>query len=114
MERFKLSYTRSRRQKIIMTLAGLIVFVTTYALILPAITIDTDTAEREPGIEMQSDPAEMPALSLSESAGGITVSVDGQAGVVGANTWRVVSERGEGDALVPLLEATVESEGEKD
>ena len=44
MERFKLSYTRSRRQKIIITLAAIIVFVTTYALILPAITIDTARA----------------------------------------------------------------------
>ncbi len=41
---------RSRRNKIVMALAGLVVFITTYALILPAITISDKDAAEEPGM----------------------------------------------------------------
>ena len=111
MERFKLSYTRSRRQKIIITLAAIIVFVTTYALILPAITIDTDTAEIEPGIDVGATEgaaaADMPAASMKESVDGITVSVEAGEGVFPQNTsmnLRVEDDK----SLKPLLEAVVE------
>lgn len=111
MERFKLSYTRSRRQKIIITLAAIIVFVTTYALILPAITIDTDTAEIEPGIDVGAAEGaaavDMPAASLEESVDGITVSVEAGEGVFPQNTsmnLRVEDDK----SLKPLLEAVVE------
>lgn len=41
-----------RNRKWLIVLASVIVFVTTYALILPAITIDRDTAVDEPGLEV--------------------------------------------------------------
>ena len=110
MERFKLSYTRSRRQKIIITLAAIIVFVTTYALILPAITIDTDTAEKEPGIDVGAvDTIDLPAASLEESVEGITVSVEADAGVFPENTSLALKvEDGSDNALQTLLEAAVQ------
>ena len=45
MERFRFRYLQKRWQKVLLVLGAIVVFVTTYALILPAITIDTDTAE---------------------------------------------------------------------
>ena len=108
MERFKLSYTRSRRQKIIITLAAIIVFVTTYALILPAITIDTDTAEKEPGIDVGAVDTALPAASLEESVEGITVSVEADAGVFPENTSLSLKVEDSGDsAMQTLLEAAV-------
>lgn len=113
MERFKLSYTRSRRQKIISVLAAIIVFVTTYALILPAITIDTDTAEKEPGIDVgaanTAETAALPAASLEESVEGITVSVEADAGVFPENTSLSLKVEDSGDsAMQTLLEAAVQ------
>ena len=99
MERFKLSYTRTRRQKIIMSLAAIIVFVTTYALILPAITIDTDTAEVEPGMDVGTvETVELPAASLKESVEGITVSVEADAGVFPENTSLSLKVEDSGDS----------------
>lgn len=114
MERFKLSYNRSKRQKFIMVIAAILVFVTTYALILPAITIDTDTAEKEPGMVLadenaaEIEAAQMPAVSLKETVGDFTVSVEADAGVFPVNTSLVVNEQ-QNEVLLPLLEATVES-----
>lgn len=52
-DRFLSSKWRSRRQKVLAGLMAFVVFVTTYALILPAITLDVRTAETEPGIEAE-------------------------------------------------------------
>jgi LPXTG-motif cell wall-anchored protein len=91
-------------------LAAIIVFVTTYALILPAITIDTDTAEKEPGIDVGSvDTVELPAASLEESVEGITVSVEADAGVFPENTsLSLKMEDSDDNALQTLLEAAVQ------
>ncbi len=43
---------KARAKKLIALLSALAVFVTTYALILPAITIDDETAENEPGLDV--------------------------------------------------------------
>lgn len=49
--------SRSRKNKKVWSvaaiiLAGIITFTTTYAMILPAIAIDSDTAMQEPGLEI--------------------------------------------------------------
>ena len=50
---------RKRLYRVVSVLACIVVFVTTYAMILPAITLDRATAEEQPGIEVEagSDPA---------------------------------------------------------
>ncbi len=47
-----LKILKKYRKKLLTALAMLVVFVTTYALIIPAITIDKDRAKEEPGIEI--------------------------------------------------------------
>ena len=42
------------RKQLVSILAGVVVFATTYALILPAITLDENTAAAEPGIELSA------------------------------------------------------------
>ena len=44
-----------RLRQAVMTLAALVIFATTYMLILPAITIDQDTASTDPAIIMEAD-----------------------------------------------------------
>ncbi len=117
---YKLSAAVRRNRKWLVMLAGVIVFVTTYALILPAITIDKDTALEEPGLEVvlqddetaasaedgeepaeqtDADPAEdvtqaeeMPAVSLEETVGGVSVKVEAEEGVFPADTTMVLNE----------------------
>ena len=50
---------RKRLYRVVSVLACIVVFVTTYAMILPAITLDRATAEEQPGIETEAagDPA---------------------------------------------------------
>lgn len=115
MERFKLSYTRSRRQKAIMAIAAILVFITTYALILPAITIDTDTAEREPGMGPEVEIAEqaahpdMPAVALEAAAEGISIGIDAEEGVFPAGTTMSFSVE-ESETLQIMMQATLKSE----
>ena len=45
---------RETRKKIISVISAIVVFVTTYALILPAITLDASKAGQEPGITFES------------------------------------------------------------
>ena len=42
-----------RWQRIVMTLAAMITFVTTYALILPAITVERDSTEEVGGMYLE-------------------------------------------------------------
>lgn len=57
----------SRWRKTVTCLAAVVVFVTTYALILPAITMDDETAEQEPGIVLVQDEAAAEAEVVEES-----------------------------------------------
>ena len=58
-----------RWRKIVTCLAAVVVFVTTYALILPAITMDDETAEQEPGVVLVQDEAATEAATVdAESA----------------------------------------------
>ena len=43
------------RRALVTTLAGVVVFVTTYSLILPAITLESEVAEEMPGFFMEAD-----------------------------------------------------------
>lgn len=56
---------RKRLYRVISVLACIVVFTTTYAMILPAITLDQETAEEQPGIEAEAsnDPASAGAVS---------------------------------------------------
>lgn len=56
-----------RWRKIVTSLAAVVVFVTTYALILPAITMDDETAEQEPGIVLVQDETAAEAEVVEES-----------------------------------------------
>ena len=56
-----------RWRKIVTSLAAVVVFVTTYALILPAITMDDETAEQEPGIVLVQDEAAEESEVVEES-----------------------------------------------
>lgn len=56
---------RRMRRRIVSILTAVVVFLTTYALVIPAITMDTETAAQEPGIEI-AQPA--PESVVSEPA----------------------------------------------
>ena len=49
---FKGLLTGSARRKVVVTLMGVVVFVTTYALILPALTLEQDKASVLPGFHL--------------------------------------------------------------
>ena len=106
LEHFKLRYTRSKRQKLIMTIAAFLVFVTTYALILPAITIDIDTAENEPGMSVDSEGLYLPALSINKDIEDTKVSIDAKDGVFPEGTTMSLSKP-KSDGLRYLLESAV-------
>lgn len=59
---------RKRLYRVVSVLACIVVFTTTYAMILPAITLDQETAEEQPGIEVEAagDPA--PAGEANDEA----------------------------------------------
>ena len=48
----RLNKKMKRWQRAVSVLSAVVVFVTTYALILPAITLDVDTASTQAGIEV--------------------------------------------------------------
>ena len=58
-----------KHRSAVMSLAVLVVFITTYIMILPAVTLDQDTAEKTPGIDTQveqvaeEEPAAEPAAA---------------------------------------------------
>ena len=58
MEHFaKINRRMKRWKRVISALSALVVFCTTYALILPAITLDKETASAQPGIEVAANEA---------------------------------------------------------
>ncbi len=95
-----------------MSIAAILVFITTYALILPAITIDIDTAEEEPGMGIESTDINLPALSLEKSVENITVSVDAKDGVFPEGTSMTVSKL-KSEYMLDLLESAVKGNIEK-
>ena len=56
----------SIRKRVVSVLAAFVVFVTTYSLILPAITIEQDVAENEPGIYLADTQVESVPVEESE------------------------------------------------
>ena len=60
IEQFTLLNRRTRRWKrTVSVISAILVFVTTYAMILPAITLDKNTAQEQPGIEIAAGEANM-------------------------------------------------------
>ena len=69
VEKFIEIHRRMRRwRRVLFVLSAITVFAVTYALILPAITMDRDTAEEQPGIEAAA--ANLPDVSGEENDGG--------------------------------------------
>lgn len=56
----------SWKKKAVRFLAGFVVFATTYSLILPAITLDLDRADEEPGIEISAPVDEVTTTDVDE------------------------------------------------
>jgi hypothetical protein len=103
VERFQQRFLSKRWQKVLLILSGIVVFVTTYALILPAITIDTDVAESEPGLEVVlqdetagetgetlEDEAPLPPTVMDDTNGDVSVKVEAEAGVFPEGTRLVL------------------------
>ena len=53
-------------KRIVAAMCCFVVFITTYALILPAITLDNDTTEEEPGIVLDHSSEEIPHVVIQE------------------------------------------------
>ena len=64
----RLNKRMKRWQRVVSVLSAIVVFVTTYALILPAITLDVDTASTQAGIEVASENEPDAAGTVYESA----------------------------------------------
>ena len=127
---YKLTAAVRRNRKWFIMLAGIIVFVTTYALILPAITIDKDTAIDEPGLEAvlqdeettlgeeestpeeteppdetETSEPELPAVTLEETAGDVSVKVEAEEGVFPADTTMILNEVDDKDSISSIEDA---------
>ena len=57
----QLNKKMKRWQRVVSVLSAVVVFATTYALILPAITLDKDTAQQQPGIKVSASEANVEA-----------------------------------------------------
>ncbi|WP_238716667.1 hypothetical protein, partial [Streptococcus suis] len=62
----KIQGWRRKYKKLVNIIAFLVVFATTYALILPAITLDQEKAEQTVGIEVQETPVTTEISKLTE------------------------------------------------
>ena len=87
---------RKGRQRVLASLMAVVVFCTTYTLILPAITLDRQTAESEPGIEAET--------AAEETLGEVQ---DADLLLAGQN-----EEAGETEAVEPETEKAVEVQAE--
>ena len=68
VEKFsRLNKKMNRRQRVATVLSAAVVFVTTYALILPAITLDKDTAQQKPGIAVAASEANVEGSGAAET-----------------------------------------------
>ena len=91
-----------RKRVALMAVAMCVVFATTYALILPALTIDQETAEEQPGIEV--------AQQEQKDADGAK-----DAAAEGASDEKAAEQEGAADqqAQEPAASADADSEGEE-
>ena len=80
-EQFIIANRRLKKwQRVVSALAAVVVFVTTYALVLPAITLDKETASAQAGIEIaasENDP-ESGGTVYEAERGGIIRSAFGR------------------------------------
>ena len=89
---------RETRKKIISVISAIVVFVTTYALILPAITLDASKAGQEPGITF-----EQMQFRATASAASVTAA-DGTVGEVQAEEASAEKTAAEEDAGEEIIE----------
>ena len=85
---------RETRKKIISVISAIVVFVTTYALILPAITLDVSKAGQEPGIAFEQMQFRATASAASVTAADSTVE-DVQAEEASAEKTAAEEDAGE-------------------
>jgi len=71
-------YTRAAWRNTIITLAAVVVFATTYALILPAATLDGDTAEEDPAVHLEGEYTAAELTGERETAPGDVAVTDAE------------------------------------
>ena len=89
MDRISKSGTSKRvswRRRISAFLAGVIVFGTTYYLVLPAITLDEETAQNEPGLVLETQ-TEKPESRIEELLGTADVGEEALSANADAAAW---------------------------
>ena len=99
---------RETRKKIISVISAIVVFITTYALVLPAITLDVSKASQEPGMAY-----EQMQFRATASAASVTAA-DSTAGEVQAEEASAEKTAAEEDAEEEIIEeeAAEHTEGE--
>ena len=108
----KLKNGKHVKRSLVTVLAAVVVFTATYALVLPAITLDEQTAEAEPGIELSQTEEAAPAETISEEVpaaaedAAAAALADPAAVTDGAESASSVSDVPE--AVVPAAEPTDE------
>lgn len=96
---------RRKYKKLVNIIAVLVVFATTYALILPAITLDQEKAEQTAGIETQETPAITETSQLPE-----TTVLAPQAPSVDSSAEEVQTQVNPATEAVPVTEVQVTTE----
>ena len=109
----RLNKKMKSRQRAVSVLSAVVVFVTVYALILPAITLDKDTAQQQPGIQVAASGANLEESGTSATAAEpeetaapeepeeIVVEEPGQ---IEQGTEEIIEEPGTGDKSAALTE----------
>lgn len=64
--------SRKRFRKLVMSLAVVVVFVTTYALVLPALTLDEQKADETPGIDTGTKAEQSVDATGQDSSSGVS------------------------------------------
>ena len=115
------SKAKKRRQRALAALMAVVVFCTTYTLILPAITLDSQTAETEPGIEAEG-PAEETLGEVQEAdlllegqnageAGNDSVETEeAESASIPAETEAIATTQAETEAAAPAPETTADTD----
>lgn len=113
VERFiKLNRRMKRWQRVVSVMAAVVVFATTYALVLPAITLDTDTASTQAGIDVAA------SENVPDEAGTVFESVEEEPAEEeepeeAAAEENSSSESGSQDAEAAQAEAVVENDADQ-
>ena len=109
----------TRWRKTVTCLAAVVVFVTTYALILPAITMDDETAEQEPGVVLvqeesaaEAEAVEQEAVEQSDEQVELGNSDESEPIETDPNDIESADETESGEADIQLIDITEEESTE--